>query len=62
MNQKELIIKIINDNSPELASEEILLMFGITDYHCPECGAETTYDNTIGLYKCNECEWQGQKS
>lgn len=29
---------------------------------CPECSAEITYCDVLGLWKCNECEWTGQIS
>jgi ribosomal protein L37AE/L43A len=43
------------------ATQQILLLFGVSDLHCPYCSAETSYDTVLGLYKCNECDWEGQK-
>lgn len=28
--------------------------------HCKKCKAKTHYNEDLGLWSCNECEWQGQ--
>ena len=43
----------------DLAHLQILRLFGVSDLFCRDCGAETSYDNDLGRYKCNECEWEG---
>ena len=29
-------------------------------HNCPKCTAELFYEDVLGLYKCTECEWEGQ--
>ena len=57
------VMKVFNqDADVDTVVYNILLLFGVSDLICPSCGAETIYNNDLGLYKCNECEWEGQKN
>jgi transposase-like protein len=62
MNTKEKIIKIINNHSPELAAEEILLLFGVSGLVCEYCGSievieSKNYDEK-GRYFCKHCHFE----
>ena len=57
------VMKVFNQEADvDTVVDSILLLFGVSDLFCPDCGAETSYDNDLGLYKCNECEWNGQNN
>ena len=54
--KKQKIIDIINNHSPELAAEEILLLFGINNSKCTFCGSENIEPSMfIDEWDCNNC-------
>ena len=62
MNLRDNIIKIIYNNSPELAVEEIMLLLGINGQKCKFCGSievvESKDYDMKGRYFCKHCNFE----
>ena len=61
MENKQKLIDIINNNSPELAAEEILLLFGINNSKCSFCGSQNITIESDGVWCCDCNKWENKK-
>lgn len=67
MNDEELINRAeeefrVFERLSSRIGKELLKRFKILteEKTCPECTAVAKYDSVLGIWKCNECEWEGQ--